>query len=119
MHEHFLGFWAVTSTDGETLLSTLQSIFNEVGISMTMLRAQCYDGAANMKGRYSGLATRIKGIEKRAVYIHCYAHLLNLTLQTACQSIKEVRNVIGTVNSAKRHGKFQDVRERACDSEST
>ena len=33
------------------------------------------------------------------MYIHCLCHRLNLSLQTACAEILEVRNCLGTVNS--------------------
>lgn len=59
---------------------------------MTNVRAQCYDGTSSMRGKYSGLAARVKELEPRAIYIHCHAHLLNLTLQTSLSSIREIRN---------------------------
>lgn len=70
-----------------------------------------------MRGRYSGLAARVQEVENRAIYIHCHAYLLNLALQSACCAVKDVRNVLGTVNSlydflegsAKRHAKFTEV----------
>ena len=39
---------------------------------------QCYDGAANMAGCRSGVATHIAAEESRAIYTHCYGHALNL-----------------------------------------
>lgn len=79
VQERFLGFWDVATTDGETLCLKIQEILGQLGINLTMLRAQAYDGASNMRGRYSGVATRIKELEPRAIlYIHCYCHLLNL-----------------------------------------
>jgi hypothetical protein len=86
---------------------------------VTNIRAQCYDGAASMRGKYSGLASRVKELEPRAIYIHCHAHLLNLTLQSSLSSIREIRNFLGTVNSlysfleasAKRHERFQEIQK--------
>ena len=112
--ERFLGF---KKTDGESLFELLLSILTYLELNVANIRAQCYGGAASMSGEYSGLATRVKGLESRAIYIHCHAHLLNLTLQSSLSCIKEVRNVLGTVNrlydfleaSAKRHEKFQDI----------
>ena len=83
-----------------------------------MLRAQAYDGASNMRGRYSGVASRIKELEPRALYIHCYCHL-NLSLQDSCTGDHLIRNTLGTVNalydfleaSAKRHSKFEAVQK--------
>ena len=81
VRERFLGFWHAKSTDGESLLELLLSIFQNLELNVTNVRAQCCDGASSMRGKYSGLATRVKELEPRAIYIHCHAHLLNLTLQ--------------------------------------
>ena len=40
-----------------------------------------------MSGLYKGLATRIKADSDTAIYVHCYAHRLNLALQDACNDI--------------------------------
>ena len=40
-----------------------------------------YDGAATMKGAYTGVAKRLLEHEPRALYFHCSAHNLNLCLQ--------------------------------------
>ena len=119
VQERFLGFWDVATTDGETLCLKIQEILSQLGINLTMLRAQAYDGASNMRGRYSGVATRIKELEPRAIYIHCYCHLLNLSLQDSCTSDHLIRNTLGSVNalydfleaSAKRHSKFEAVQK--------
>ena len=119
VQERFLGFWDVATTDGETLCLKIQEILSQLGINLNMLRAQAYDGASNMRGRYSGVATRIKELEPRAIYIHCYCHLLNLSLQDSCTSDHLIRNTLGSVNalydfleaSAKRHSKFEVVQK--------
>ena len=52
-----------------------------------MCRGQCYDGASNMSGVKNSVAAQITSTEKRAVYIHCYGHALNLAVSyTAKQS---------------------------------
>ena len=64
------------------------------------MRVQCCDGAANMSGKYSGLSARFKEEEEpKAVYIHCDAHILHLSLQTSCSSIHAIRNALGTVDA--------------------
>ena len=117
--ERFFGFWQAKSTDGASLLELLVSILQNLELNVTNVRAQCYDGAASMRGKYSGLASRVKELEPRAIYIHCHAHLLNLTLQSALSSIRDIRNVLGTVTSlysyleasAKRHERFQEIQK--------
>lgn len=117
INERFLGFWSTPTTDGATLFALLTDTLLSLGLSLNQVRAQCYDGASNMRGRYSGLAARVQEVENRAVYIHCHAHQLNLALQTACCAVKDIRNVLGTVSSlynflegsAKRHAKLAEV----------
>ena len=118
VEEHFVGFWSTHSTTAEALFELLKQILGAVGLCFSNLRSQRYDGASNMRGRYSGLSARIKEIEPRAIYTHCYTHILNLVLSHACQSIQDVRNAFGIVasiynfieGSAKRHLIFQSVR---------
>ena len=97
--ERFLGFWYAKSTDGASLLELLTLILKSLDLNVTNIRAQCYDGASSMRGKYSGLASRVKELEPRAIYIHCHAHLLNLALQSSLSSIREIRNILGTINS--------------------
>ena len=123
VEEHFIGFWSTHSTTGEALFELLKEILGAVGLCFSNMRAQCYDGASNMRGRYSGLSTRVKEIEPRAIYTHCYAHILNLVLSHACQSIQDVRNAFGIVasiynfieGSAKRHHVFQSIMKESGD----
>ena len=63
---------------------------------MTWLQ-QCYDGAANMSGRHSGVATQIQQLEARALYMHCIGHCLNLAVQDTCCSITIMRDAFDTV----------------------
>lgn len=45
---------------------------------MLKYRGQCYDGANNMSGDYTGLQTRIREEEPRAYYTHCAGHNVSL-----------------------------------------
>ena len=119
IHERFLGFWTTANTDSATLYQLIKDVLLQLGLQISNVRAQCYDGASNMKGHTSGVATRICQDEPRAIYMHCHAHLLNLSLKDSCKTVKEARNMLGTVKalydfieaSAKRHDKFQQLRK--------
>ena len=86
-----------------------------------MLRAQAYDGVSNVRGRYSGVSARIKELEPRALYIHCYCHLLNLSLQDSCTADHLIRNTLGIINalydfleaSTKRHSILFEAVQKA------
>ena len=51
------------------------------------LVGQCYDGASVISGKNSGVAARIQEDCKQAVYVHCYAHKLNLVLVDVAKSV--------------------------------
>ena len=50
-----------------------------------------------MSGKFRGCAALISQSCPRAVYVHCYSHVLNLCIAKACD-LQVVRNVIGTLN---------------------
>lgn len=111
VEEHFFKYITVPSTDALSLVTAIRGNTFDAGFPTDTLYFQCYDGAANMKGQYSGVATRIRQLSPNAVYIHCHSHLLNLSLQNCCNTIKPIRNCLGQVNaiynflqaSPKRH----------------
>ena len=52
-----------------------------------------YDGASVMCGNVSGVSTRTMAKENHAVYVHCFAHSMNLAVQYSthsCTTVKEV-----------------------------
>ena len=93
VNEHFIGFLRATRTDGETLYHLVHSIFDSLELDINDLVAQCYDGAANMRDEYKGVATWIKHDNPKAIYIHCSGHIiLNLALVDAAKAVVSTRN---------------------------
>ena len=82
---------------------------------MTVTRG-LYDGGANMRGSCKGVQARIKEINPKAMYTHCFAHCLNRALVNAISSKEHAcaRNFFGVVEltytftegSAMRHQYF-------------
>ena len=60
------------------------------GLSWECLVGQAYDGASTMSGCIAGVSTLIKEKAPAAVYVHCWAHKLNLALVAASQRVREV-----------------------------
>ena len=50
IREVFLDFLEVQRITGEVLAHTIIHFLNNLGISLSNLRGQCYDGASNMAG---------------------------------------------------------------------
>jgi hypothetical protein len=106
---------------GEDLAKLLLRLIDEHNLDINKLVGQCHDGAANMSGLHKGAATRITQIQPKALYVHCYAHRLNLATEAACCVYPQVCDVLATVQSisvhvngsAKRQHLFKHVDERA------
>ena len=79
-HEDFTGLYSVDQTLAHVIKDTLIRLNLKLNC-----RSKCYDGAANMSGIRSGVATQISAMESRALFTHCYGHSLDLA---ACDTIK-------------------------------
>jgi hypothetical protein len=70
-----------------------------------------------MSGSIKGVRSRIQQLQPKALYVHCFAHTLNLSVQDAVRSIPFVRDVMQNLRdlativrgSAKRLVTFQAV----------
>ena len=60
---------------------------------------QAYDGASVMSSGKEGVRAKIKEISPLALFTHCYAHCLNLSIAATCK-LPEVQNLIGLINEA-------------------
>ena len=59
-------------------LQKQSDVLLRLNLSLSNCHGQCYDGASNMSGKRSGVATQLRKEEPRALYTHCYGHALNL-----------------------------------------
>jgi len=83
-HEHFLTYIIATLQNSESLSAYILNELDKGGLNPNNIVSQGYDGASVMSGRYSGVQTRIWA--PMAVYVHCYAHCLNLVLVDSTKS---------------------------------
>ena len=75
-----------------------ECITQELNLKLEDCRGQCYDGAGNMAGKFSGLSTRILEDNPLALYTHCSSHQLNLYVAASCQ-IQSIQNMMDHVTS--------------------
>ena len=61
------------------------------------LIAQSYDGSAVMASSLHGVQANIKEYFPHALFVHCYAHCLNLALSQSASSISECRIFFATL----------------------
>lgn len=72
--EIFMGFYETAHTDSKTLFSVAKNILLRFALPINKCRGQCYDGANAVSGEFTGLQTRFREEEPRALYTHCAGH---------------------------------------------
>ncbi|XP_077447404.1 zinc finger MYM-type protein 1-like [Stigmatopora argus] len=60
--------------------------------------AQCYDGAAVMSSGLNGVQAQVRERAPLALFIHCYAHRLNLVLTQGASKLKECKIFFAHLN---------------------
>ena len=86
-HEEFIGLHVVPNICADTLVACIRDTLIHMNLSIQNCRGQCYDGASNMAGSKSGVASQIKTKEPRAIFTHCYGHSLQLAVGETVKGI--------------------------------
>ena len=91
VEERFVSFTNVSDDRSASALAQhVFSILTEYDCEKKLI-AQTYDGAAVMAGEHRGLQVRVREKCPQAVFVHCYAHRLNLVLSQTVSYIKECK----------------------------
>ena len=94
VHEDPVGLIRVPDTKAETRFKVIKDVLVQCNLPLSLCRGQAYDGTANMQGRRTGVATRIRAEEPAVIPVHCCAHSLNLSLQDAAHQLVCVRDAL-------------------------
>ena len=94
VHEDFIGLYKVDNIKVDTLLTAIEDVLLRLAIPLQNALGQCYDGASNMVGLRSGLATQILDKSPKAFLIHCFAHVLNLSVNDMVRQIPFIDNIM-------------------------
>jgi len=78
--ETFLSLKRLKSLNAVDIFNTLSDIVTHYNTSWTSVLAVCFDGASTMSGKISGVQAKCKAENDKIIYVHCYAHCLNLAL---------------------------------------
>nr|CAH7743193.1 unnamed protein product [Callosobruchus chinensis] len=96
--ERFLKFLNVSEDrSAGTLSECLFGVLREFQCANKLI-AQTYDGAAVMSGQHNGLQKLVRDKYNEAIFVHCYAHRLNLVLQQSVEHIKECKFFFQTLS---------------------
>jgi len=100
INERLLALKESSLTSGKNLFIIFKDICAENGLNWKrFLVGQSYDGAANMRGEYTGLQALMCAVNPAAVYTWCYAHRLSLiVVQGSCSSQNAV-DLFGNLES--------------------
>ncbi|XP_042423385.1 zinc finger MYM-type protein 1-like [Zingiber officinale] len=115
--ERFMAVVHVATTTAACLKEVIDSLFAKYGLSVARLRGQGYDGASNMSGEFNGLKSLIMKENPYVLYVHCFAHQLQLVViavaqanQYVCDFMWIVGSIVNTsVSSCKRADKLRQL----------
>ncbi|XP_042401138.1 zinc finger MYM-type protein 1-like [Zingiber officinale] len=97
--ERFIAIVHVATTTTACLKEAIDSLFAKYGLLVARLRGQGYDGASNMSGEFNGLKSLIMNENLYALYVHCFAHQLQLVVVAVAQANQYVCNFMWIVGS--------------------
>ncbi|KAK1874902.1 Zinc finger MYM-type protein 1 [Dissostichus eleginoides] len=97
--ERFVRFEDVTSGKrADDIAALIFRFLEEYECSLDKVVAQCYDGAAVMASGLNGVQAKVKERAPMALFIHCYAHRLNLVLTQGASKLKECKLLLYLLN---------------------
>lgn len=79
--ESFIGLQRLLKVDAQSIFDSLNDMLvNKLNLDWSAVLAVCFDGASNILGSYNGVQAKFKEKNSKLMYVHCYAHCLNLML---------------------------------------
>ena len=118
--ERFLALTEIMSFDAQSIANELQQQIQNSGLAELKCVAQTYDGAAVMSGSTGGVQVHFRRLHPEAIYVHCYAHELNLVLCHTCRAVSEAVELFNLLEcvysffstSLVNHHKFQEAQSK-------
>lgn len=83
--EVFADFVKIERITGEKIAEAILTSLAAWDLPLQNLRGQCYGSASNMAGARSGCSAIAREKAPLAIYHHCAAHCLNLTVVSVCK----------------------------------
>ena len=94
IHEVALGLVQLPDTKALTLFGVIKDCLLRCSLPITTCIGQAYDGASNMSGVRNGVQALMKKEVDSCLYVHCFAHSLNLCIQDVVRKCDLLGNCI-------------------------
>ena len=95
IQEDFLGFYKLNDICSDSIVHAIKDVLLRSNLSLQNCRGQTYDGASNMMGKKSGVATQIQEIQPKAIVTHCHGHSLSLAVKDLTSSCDVLSKIDG------------------------
>jgi hypothetical protein len=97
--ERFLKYVDCSKKTGKKLAQMIMDTMVDHNIPLADCRAQSYDNAANMAGKYKGVQAKILAQYPAAIFSPYGCHTLNLCGNDAAESVTEAVSFFGTIQT--------------------
>lgn len=84
--ERFIGLTRMKKVDADSIFSAINEMMQKLKLLRDNVVSVCFDGARSMSGHLNGVQAKCKAMNNKIVYVHCFAHCLNLTLVESSNS---------------------------------
>ena len=96
----------------QEIFEFVKKSFEKYGLTFDGLVSQAYDGASVMSGIRGGLQAIVSNFCQRVIiYVHCFAHKLNLVVKNVVQNIDAFREFFDTLSAIYTFFKLSNVSE--------
>ena len=112
IEENFLGFYELNDIKSDTIVHAIKDVLLRSNLSIQRCRGQTYDGASNLMGKMSGVATQTQRDQPKAIVTHCHGHSLSLAIKDLTSSCEVLSNTMGTVGEICVLVKYSPKREK-------
>lgn len=100
IHETALGLVQLPDTKALTLFSVIKDVLVRCSLPISSCIGQAYDGAACMSGVRNDVQAIMKKEAGHCLYVHCFAHSLNLVVQDVTKRCELLRNFVEFISSS-------------------
>ena len=97
IHETPLGLFKLPDTFALTVFTVIKDVLVRCCLPFDKCIGQAYDGASNMSGVRNGVQALVKKEAGNCLYVHCFAHSLNLSIQEVTRKCEMLRNCMNFI----------------------